>query len=298
MGRGDRITPGEFVSLISGSLKANIKEVTPKELVSAMRSLAMCRIKDKDLGRLVADTITKKASVGFVLAPEEFCTLAWSFCVLELHHDDLFREFFKTVEEKSRVGGETLCRLYEIHLSFKVFHQDSYRRYELEEATVQNLREQYRRQKGGRSHAKLERASERVHTDATDLLRDVIDATVSEAYQIPSLGITVDIAAIRRKNSSSPPIVTIDIDGPHCLVRSLDPTQTASKGFAADSVGVGNATRVNGSTELKRRLLLRNDIRLVVMSEEQWRSLGKDREKTEFLRKLVSRAGVDKSRLL
>merc|ERR1712217_617507 len=147
----------------------------------------------------------------------------------------------------------------------KAFHQSTYRRYELEEATVQSLQNHYKKHKGGALRnrvsnvsAKLERSSERIHADVAEMLQEVVEASIVQAFQVPNLGISVDIAVNRRKSSTSLPLATIDIDGPHCLVRSLDPTQTASKGFAADSVGVGHATRISGPMDLKRSLLLKN----------------------------------------
>lgn len=181
--------------------------------------------------------------------------------------------------------------MYEIHLTLKAFHHDSYKAYELEDDTVQSLREHYRRHKGGGRAIKLERSSERLHGDVSDLLREVVDASVSTSH-VTTLGFTVDVAATprsKRSASSAGPLILIDVDGPHSLIRSLDP---------AESVAIWAASRVRGTLGLKRRVLQKNGMRLAVFSEDDWRGLDGARDRREFLRGLLRRAGVSEDKLL
>jgi len=189
------------------------------------------------------------------------------------------------------VAGETLCQLYEVHLTLKAFHQESYREYELEDDTVQSLREHYRRHRGGAGRAvKLERSAERVHADVAEQLRDVIDGSVSTAHQT-ALGFGVDVAATRRKGGQQAPLALIEIDGPHSLVRSLDPMD-------AGGVGLGHTSRVRGAAALKRRVLHKLGFHIGVVNEDEWRTMSKSKEKRDFLRELLAKAGVSGDRLL
>jgi len=209
-------------------------------------------------------------------------------------------EFASALEDAAVVAGETLCQLYEIHLTLKAFHQDSYSGYELEDDTVQSLRDHYKKHKGGTGRSvKLERSSERVHSDVADVLSEVIDASVSTAFQM-SLGFTVDVAATRRKGSSSSPFIFLEIDGPHSLVRSLDPIDSAGNaGAGRGHLHDGSAaSRVRGAAALKRRVLQRQGFRLGVVGEDEWRTMTKSREKREFLRDILAKAGVSEDRLL
>merc|ERR1740123_220830 len=136
--RTDRFTPAELVALVTAfdksrffhtalfealarCLKATIKHVTPRDMLSGMRALATCGIRDEELGQAVGDSVPKKASQG-TLTAQEFCSLAWTFCALDLHHDRLFRAVFRALEDAAVVASETLCQLYEIHLTLKACH--------------------------------------------------------------------------------------------------------------------------------------------------------------------------------
>lgn len=306
--RNDRFMPSELVALVAAfdqaryyqtslfealakCLKLHIKDTAPKDVVSGMRLLAACGIRDEELGKAVGESLPKRAGAGG-LSAEDFCTLAWTFCALDLHHDKLFRAVFRALEDASVVATEALCQLYEIHLALKAFHQDSYGGYELEDGTVQSLREHYRKHKGGGNRAvRLERSSERVHADVAELLKDVLDASVSTSPQM-ALGFTVDVAATKRRSSSSSPFIFVEIDGPHSLVRSLDPMD------AAGSFGAAQASRVKGAAALKRRVLQRHGFRLGVVNEDEWRTMSTSREKRELLRDICVKAGVSEDRLL
>lgn len=309
--RADRFAPAELISLIGAfdkarcfqtalfealarCLRMSVRDVTPKDIVKGMLSLAYCGIKDEGLGQAIGEHMPKKAvATGGLLTAEESCTLAWAFCALELHHDKLFRAVFRALEDAPVQASDTLCQLYEIHLTLKAFHQESYSAYELEDDTVQSLREHYRRQRGGSRGVKPERSSERLHGDIAELLREIVDASVSTSY-VTSLGFTVDIAAVPRASDgrsrrSTPPLILIDVDGPHSLIRSLDP---------AESVAMGAASRVRGTLALKRRALEKNGMRMAVFSEDDWRGLDGARDRKEFLRGLLKKAGVPEDKMV
>jgi len=298
--RGDRFSPSELVALIGAfdkaryysttlfealvkCLKMNMKEVDPKGLVAGMRYLATCQIRDEDLGQVIGDHLSKKP----ILSAEDYCSLAWTFCALDLHHDKLFRTVFRALEDANVSASETLCQLYEIHLTLQAFHHSSYKDYELEDETVQSLREHFKKHRG-KEKVKLERSSERIHADVADQLQEVVDASISMGHTT-SLGFSVDIAVERRKNSKSGPLMCLDIDGASNLMRSLDPQE---------NVGFGQAVRVRGGMALKRRLLMKNGIKMGVLTEDEWKGLDGDRQKEDQLRRMLKKAGVSEDRLL
>lgn len=257
-------------------------------MLKGMRSLATCGIRDEELGQAIGEHVPKKVEQGG-LSAEEFCSLAWTFCALELHHNRMFRAVFRALEDAAVVASETLCQLYEIHLTLKAFHYDSYSAYELEDDTVQSLRDHYKRHRGGRGRDfKLERTSERIHADVAATLREVVDGSVHTQYQIP-LGFIVDVAVTRRRSSSGSAFALLDIDGPHSLVRSLDPTDTAA---------IGHTSRVRGAVALKRNALQRHGFRVAVINEDTWRTLDNDQEKRNFLREVLLSAGVSEDRMV
>jgi len=305
--RMDRFTPGELVTLVTAfekegcfqtalyeglarCLKANVRDVTPKDILRAMVSLASCGIRDEGLALAIGDHLPKTAIAGGAFTMEESVTLAWTFCVLDLHHDELFRAVFAKMEDSPLQESQTLCQLYEIHLTLSKFHGTSYKDYELDDETVQSLRTHYRK-----NYVKVKpaRSSERLHADIADALQQVVDASVATAYST-SLGPMVDIAAVasksRRSSSSSMPVVAIDIDGPHSLIRSMDPLE--------NSAVAGPATRVRGEVGFRRRLLQKCGMTMVVFSEDKWRGLDGSRDRREFLRRVLRGAGVSRDRLL
>merc|ERR1711957_308162 len=134
---------------------------------------------------------------------------------------------------------------------------------------------------------KPERSSERLHGDVGALLKDLLDVSVS-ANHVTSLGLSVDLhaAARSRRSSSSTPVASVDMDGHHTLLRSLDPADTvAEKGTVT--------SRVRGQLRLKRRLLEKSGMTLVVFSEDDWRGIDASRDRRNCLRGLLRKAGVD-----
>lgn len=182
--------------------------------------------------------------------------------------------------------GETLCQLFEIHLALKAFHPETYGPYEIEAEIAQNLRDHYRKYKPGTGHKfKMERSSERLHEIVAEQLKEVIEGSVAKQHPT-ALGFTVDLAATKKKSSSA--FMLLDIDGPHTLVRSLDP---------ADVAGGPAAWRVRGAVLLRRRVLQKHGFRIAAITEDSWNALDGNREKRDHLRSILRNAGVDKDRI-
>jgi hypothetical protein len=299
--RIDRFSTTELVSLVAAfdkarffhtglfealarSLRANINEVAPRDVLKGMTSLAICGVRDDALGQAIGQAHPRLQEGS--LSAEEICALAWAFCALDLHHADLFRAAFRALEATEVVSGETLCQLFEIHLTLKAFHPDTYAPYELEDEIVQSLREHYRKYKGGNGHKfKMERTSEKLHESVADLLNEVIEGSVAMQHQT-ALGFGVDIAATKKRSSTA--FMFLDIDGPHTLVRSLatgDVSQTAPTSW-----------RVRGSVLLKRRVIQKHGFRIAAITEDSWNALDSIRDKREHLRGILRNAGVEKDR--
>jgi len=200
----------------------------------------------------------------------------------------MFRAVFRALEDAAVVSSETLCQLYEIHVTLKAFHQDSYKEYMLEADTVQGLCDHYKKHRGGRKwDIKPERATEKVLKDVAETLQDVLEGTSVYRQHQTALGFSVDAAALRKKNSSS--VVIMDVDGPSSLMRSLDPANALQAGTAS--------WRVRGAVTLKRRVLQKHGFRICVLTEDIWRLLDDGKEKRDFLRDMLKAAGVSAARL-
>merc|ERR1711953_103914 len=192
----------------------------------------------------------------------------------------MFRAVLRALEDAPVMPSDTLCQLYEIHVSLKTFCQNLYKKYELDGEAVQSLRGHYRKQRGGKMRElKLDRYSEKVHKDIAVTLRNVVSCSVVRQHQTES-GFSVDMAVVKRRSSTV--VALVEVDGSHTVMRSLDP-----------SVGQpGLSGRVRGPILFKRHILQKHGFRLVVVSEDLWRSLADSREKRELLRELLRTAGV------
>eukprot|EP00747_Dinoflagellata_sp_TGD_P046073 gnl/TRDRNA2_/TRDRNA2_144218_c0_seq2.p1 gnl/TRDRNA2_/TRDRNA2_144218_c0~~gnl/TRDRNA2_/TRDRNA2_144218_c0_seq2.p1 ORF type:complete len:733 (-),score=188.91 gnl/TRDRNA2_/TRDRNA2_144218_c0_seq2:75-2180(-) len=299
--RIDRFAPQEVVALseafekasfvhtqlfegLARGLRMAISEVSSRDLLKGMKSLAFGCVRDEELGQGICDKMLQKAAG---LSAEDLCTMAWTFCALDLHHDHMFQTVFKTLEGAAVVGGDTLCQLYEIHSKLKAFHFESYKAYELELSTVQTLREHYKKQRGGkRAEQRLDRATDKLHEEVAKILKDVVDGNVMKQYQTP-LAFTVDLGVTRRSKADH--IIFFEIDGNRTLMQSLDPS---------DAKQLGHTSRVRGDVLLRRRVLQKCGYRLAVINEDFWNTLDGRSEKRDFLREVLKRAGVSKDRLL
>merc|ERR1712146_551640 len=101
-------------------------------------------------------------------------------------------------------------------------------------------------------------SSERLHQNVADQLDEVIEGSVSKQHQTV-LGFSVDVAATKKKSSAA--FMLLDIDGPHTLVRSLDPADTSSG---------PTAWRVRGAVLLRRRVIQKHGFRIAAITEDSW----------------------------
>lgn len=257
-------------------LRHQVSQVSGPDLAKGLKGLATCCVRDLELGKAVGEYLAEGPKGG--LTSEEFCSLAWTFVTLGFYHDQMFRAVFKALEDAPSMPGDTLCQLYEIHLALKAFRDDLYGKYELEDAAVQSLKAHYRKQRGGKLRdVKLDRSVEKVCKDIADSLQKVVTGSVSRQHQT-ELGMAVDIAVTKK---GSKPIVFIEVDGSHSLMRTLDLTGPSNQ-----------ISRVRGPVLLKRYLLQKHGFRIAVVPEDFWRSLPDSREKRDFLRELLRSAGV------
>lgn len=220
--RSDRFTASELVALVGAfdkarffhtglfealarSLKANIKDVVPRDVLKGMLCLAACGVRDDALAQVVGEQVPENAPYGD-LSTEESCSLAWAFCALDLHHEKVFQAVFRGLEETSTwvvISGETLCQLYEIHIALKAFHPETYSPYEIEAEIAQNLRDHYKKYKPGTGHKfKMERSSERLHEIVAEQLKEVIEGSVAMQHST-ALGFTVDLAATKKRKGDA-----------------------------------------------------------------------------------------------
>ncbi|CAE7155093.1 SAMS2 [Symbiodinium pilosum] len=249
-------------------LRLQVAQVPGEDLSKGLRSLATCCVRDLALGRAVGEYLAEGPKGG--LTPEEFCSLAWTFVNLGFYHDQMFRAVFKALEDAPTMPGDTLCQLYEIHLALKAFRNDLYGKYELEESAVQSLRAHYRKHRGGKVRdVKLERSVEKVCKDIAECLQKVVSGSISRQHQT-ELGMAVDIAVSAKRGSR--PIVFIEVDGSHSLMKTLDLTGPATS----------QISRVRGPVLLKRYLLQKHGFRIAVVPEDFWRSLPDSREKRAY----------------
>mmetsp|Transcript_22623 Transcript_22623/g.52766 ORF Transcript_22623/g.52766 Transcript_22623/m.52766 type:complete len:829 (+) Transcript_22623:2-2488(+) len=268
-----------LLELLVKSLVEHIAEVLPADLVKAMRTLAACCVRDARL----PDLISKRVLQGDgAFSREDVCALAWALCALDQYHEDVCRAALIAGPQDSAPEA-ALVNLYEIHLMLKTFHSSSYKRFALEDDAAEGLLEHYRKQRIGASR-RLGRPTEKIHEDVAAVLREVAGASVHRQHQTVA-GLSIDVAAMDRRGSS--PVAVLEIDGPSTLLTSL-----------AD-VGDENrrSSRVRGSVLLKRRLLQRHGVRMGVISEDVWSSMGDSREKRELLRELLKAAGVGSNRV-
>eukprot|EP00929_Paragymnodinium_shiwhaense_P001249 TRINITY_DN101480_c0_g1_i1.p1 TRINITY_DN101480_c0_g1~~TRINITY_DN101480_c0_g1_i1.p1 ORF type:complete len:837 (+),score=227.14 TRINITY_DN101480_c0_g1_i1:82-2511(+) len=302
--RGDRFKPNEIVTLVNAfeqarfwhtglyesmvrSIKTHIKDMDPKDVVRGMRALAAGNLKDESLGQVVADTIPRKVGVPNGLPAEEFCLLGWCFCALDLYHDNLFRQVFRALEDAAVMASETLCQLYEIHLTLRAFHRESYKSYELEDETVRSLRDHYFAQRGGLGlHPRMPPDLAPTLEEIAETVERQVDAKVATRHQTAQ-GFNVDIAASRKSRSSSS-LVVVEIDGPHTLMRSLG---------SSDKDMFTQDWRLRGGVALKRRLLQHHGEKIAIMTETEWLGMGPSREKRNYVRERLQQAGLSEDRL-
>jgi len=274
-----------LLDIVAKGIKVSCKDLIPRDVVKGMQALASSSFKvEESLAEVIAEHIPKKVAVG-ALSAEEFCSLAWACCTLDIYSDKLFRAVFKALENAPSVRANALCELYEIHVSLKASQQDAYKEYELDDAIVQGLREHYKQSRNGLvNNFRLDPNSEKVHVEVRGVLEKIMDGIVRQSVQ-SSPGMIVDFVISQKKSSKA--IAILELDGPQVLVRSLDSSDSSA----------GQATRVRGSATLKRKVLQRSGLKVAVVQEQDWLNLEEDRKKS-FLREILKKAGVSEDRFV
>jgi len=181
-----------LLEALARSLRGSIREVPLRSLLGGFRTLAASHLRDAELGKALGDHVqTSKAN----LLVEDFCAIAWSFCILGFYHDQLFRSCFKVFADSLNPTSDCLCQLFEIHTTLKSFRHDMYKKYELQEDIVKRLKSHYKKHRGGKlRETRLDRA-DKVLKDVAGTLKNVVED--SYCY-----------AAVRSSRSTKPILVS------------------------------------------------------------------------------------------
>lgn len=287
MAKEDRFAPEDYVGLARAferspfthtelnlaaarALRQHAASMAPERLLEGARALASRAVRDAACAAALGERAVAAGSA------EQLCAMAWSLCASGAYHEGLFRATCRAAGASPSLSGDAACELYEVHLALRAFRREAYRKYELQGDAVQRLLASYRRHRGGRlRESRLSGASEKIHKDLAEVLRSVAEHSVARQHQTEA-GLIVDVALVSKRSAAVD--VAIEVDGPASLLRSLDPP----------SAPAGAGSRVRGAVLLKRHLLQRLGVRVAVVSEDLWRSLGDAREKKDFLRDLLS----------
>jgi len=255
-------------------LSTRAKELRPVDVMRVLRSFAKCAVQHEVLCRVMGDEVVSRArdrSVFFKV--EDLCEIAWSFCILQYYHEGLFRVMFRELEKSPMISADALCQLYECHLALDTEHKDAYARYRIEPELVQSLLDHYK------EYRKDERrCSERQRDDVASVLKSLVDGSVHVNHRA-STGLLVDVAALR-KRSSVDGFVHVDLDSGVNTTRALDQDENLPSSII-----------VEGPVALRRRILLKNGLRIVTVREADWRDLDDSKDKRRYLRSLLSSLG-------
>merc|ERR1719252_215639 len=144
---------------------------------------------------------------------------------------------FKSLETSPSVNSEALCQVYEVHLCLAVEQTASYQQYKIGDGLVKHLHHHY---EGSRKDER--RCSENQRSEVASSLKSLVDGSVHVNLRT-SLGLLVDVAALRRR-SSADAFIHIDLNSPMTVVRSLQQDDASQA-----------AALVEGPVALRRRLL-------------------------------------------
>merc|ERR1712226_93512 len=118
------------------------------------------------------------------------------------------------MQARETVSAESLCQLYEVHLVLDAEHKEEYSAYRADSDEVEALMDNYREFRKDER-----RCSERHRSDVASALKSLVDGSVHVNHRT-SLGLLVDVAALRRR-SSADAFIHIDLNSPMTVVRSL-----------------------------------------------------------------------------
>lgn len=256
-------------------LSARAKELRPVDIVRVLRSFSKCGMQNQGLCKAVSDEVVTRyrEKLGPAFKAEDMCEIGWALCVLQHYNEALFRIMFKALEKSPMITTDALIQLYEIHLTLDCEYKEAYSRYYIGQDMVHALYDHYR------DNRKDERrCSERQRNDVASVLKSLVDGSVHVNHRT-STGWLVDVAALR-KRSSTDGFVHVDLDSSVTVVRSLDQDEASAQALV-----------VEGPVALRRRILMKQGLRLVTVRESDWRDLDDSKDKRRYLRSLLSNLG-------
>jgi len=271
-----RLMHSDLYNAAGAFLSSRAKELRPVDITRVLRSFAKCGVQHQVLCKSVADEVVSRARDKTAAAPfkvEDLCEIGWALCAMQHYHEPIFRLLFKALEKVPTIACESLLQLYELHLTLETEQKEAYSRYRPERHLIDALEDHY---KDNRKDER--RCSERLRNDVASALKSLVDGSVHVNHRT-SLGLLVDVVALRKRNSSDG-FVHVDLDSGMTTVRSLDqdePTQAAIV--------------VEGSVALRRRLLTKSGMRLVTVKESEWRDLDDSKDKRRYLRNVLANLG-------
>lgn len=255
-------------------LSMRAKELRPVDVIRVLRSFSKCSVHHHGMCRAIGDEVVLRIRMKTSnFKVEDLCEIAYSFCVLQFYHEDMFRVLFKELEKSPMISTDALIQLYECHLTLDAEQRDAYSRYRMDRDLEHALQDHYR------EHRKDERrCSEKQRNDVASVLKSLVDGSVHVNHRT-SYGLLVDVAALR-KRSSSDGFVHVDLDSTVTVVRSLDQDEASPTNII-----------IEGPVALRRRILAKHGLRLVTVRESEWRELDDSKDKRRHLRSLLSSLG-------
>lgn len=266
-------------------LQPHLFRMQLRDAIRVVHVLALSCTRDPRFVGDVCDRAVQDLLQGDGVGPHELCWLLWSSCCLGFYHKDLFRHTFALLQMCfNSLDNETLCHAYESHLTLIAFRKDAYKNFALGAEVVKAWRSQYMKNRGGALRGKqtLVKGSEKIHREVVDLLRTIVEDSVSRQF-VSESGLAVDVAVTRRRGASV--VAAIELDGPHSMELDISASTPST------------VYRVRGPVLLKRHLLQKQGLQVGVFSEELWRCLVDNRDRRSFLRDLLEKVGVPRDRL-
>uniref|UniRef100_A0A7S2PSK6 RAP domain-containing protein n=1 Tax=Zooxanthella nutricula TaxID=1333877 RepID=A0A7S2PSK6_9DINO len=255
---------------------ARVRELRPADVMRVLRAFAKCNVQHETLCHAIStDIITrfkdKGSQSGFSI--EYLCEVAWMMCVLQSYHEELLRLVLRQLGESPKVATDALCMMYEVHLALDSEYKDAYSKFRIPLDKAMALQVVY---KQNRKDAR--RCSDRVRSDVSTVLKSLVEGTVHANHRT-SIGLLTDVAVLK-KRSSTDGYIHIDIDSQLTCVRPIEHEDTTNAPVMLD-----------GSVTLRRRLLTKNNLKLITVNEQQWRRLDDSKEKRRHLRTLLASLG-------
>jgi hypothetical protein len=250
------------------------RELRPVEMLRVLRAFAKCGVQSDALCQAMGEEVATRfkdrgANAGFKV--EDLCEISWLFCVLQFYHEPVFRLMFHQLGQHPRVSADALCMLYESHLVLDTDFKANYTKYRLSDDHLSKLRDHYRE-----NRRDSRRCTDKCRNDVVAVLKSLVEGTV-QANHRTSLGLLVDVAALRKKTSTDG-FVHVEIESALTAVRQLEQEETASPTPAG----------ADGSVAIRRRILQKHGLKVVTVREHEWLALEGEKEKRRHLRSLLA----------